>query len=379
MPIRVVALVEAVSVTGPMKNLLAFCRAAQPEGEIELSIAAFVRGEASNPFLDAVREAGVPLDVIRERGRFDRSVIAAIAEILDRRRPHLLQTHAVKSHFLARYGGFARRVAWIAFHHGYTSEDLKMRLYIQLDRWSLRAARRVITVCGPFADELAQTGVRRERIQIIPNAVAPPPPVRAEEIESLRRRFDLSGSSRIVLAIGRFSSEKGHADLLAALAILARDRPDLAPCLLLAGDGIERANLERMAASCGHRVIFAGHQGNVWPFLALADLLVLPSRSEGSPNVLLEAMAAGVPVVATGVGGVPESVENGSSAWLVPPRAPAALAAALAEALDRPDVARQFAANAAARVAAHFSPHIRHQTLLAMYRSAASAAEEAVA
>ncbi len=376
MPIRVVALVEAATLTGPVKNLLAFCRMARQAGSIiDLSIAAFFRNSSSaassNPFLDAVRSAGIELDVIPERGRFDRSVIPAIGRILERRRPDVIQTHAVKSHFLVRYAGFHRRIPWIAFHHGYTAEDFKMRLYVQLDRWSLRAAPHVITVCEPFAADLVRAGVPRDRIQILPNAVAPPPVVTDEQVCALRRRLAVPQGARILLSIGRFSREKGHSDLIAALQLLSRDRPGLSLCLLLVGDGIERPALERAAASSMHRVIFTGHQPDVWPLFAIADLFVLPSHSEGSPNVLLEAMAAKIPVVATAVGGVPETVENGQSALLVPPRSPSELARAIARLLDDPALLSTLAANAYSRVAACFSPQARMDALLRLYRLAA--------
>lgn len=371
---RILALVEAVTLTGPVKNLLSFGQfARQSRSGVELSIAAFFRPALgpSNPFLDAVRSAAIPLDVIPERGRFDRSVLPAISGILERRRPDILQTHAVKSHFLVRYGGFHWRAPWIAFQHGYTREDLKMRMYIQLDRWSLRAASRVVTVCKPFADALARTGVHRDRIDVISNAITPPPPVPPEEVLALRTRLNLPQDAKVLLSIGRLSHEKGHADLIDALDLLARDRPDLPLCLLLVGDGIERASLERRAAAARHKIVFTGHQADVWPLFAAAHLFVLPSHSEGSPNVLLEAMAAKVPIVATAVGGVPETVQHGETAWLVRPHAPAELAHSIAQALAQPDDARRMADHAFARVLADFSPEARSKNLLRLYRSVA--------
>ncbi len=228
-------------------------------------------------FLDAVRAAGIELDVIPERGRFDSSVRQALSEIVARRRPDIIQTHAPKSHFLVRSAGLHRGRRWIAFHHGDTAEDLKMRLYTQLDRWSLRAAHRSVTVCEPFADQLVARGVRRDRIEIVPNAMAAAPVVAPEEVSALRERLAIPPAARVILSVGRLSTEKGHADLLAAVRLLLRDHPQLAIRLILVGDGIERATLERAAAApdLASSVIFAGHCSNVWPYYSLADVFAL--------------------------------------------------------------------------------------------------------
>ena len=376
-PLRVLALVEAATVTGPAKNLIRFCQMVQddPAAGLSISIAAFHRrsaaGPESNAFLDAVRAAGIELDVIPESGRFDSSVLPMLGEIIARRRPDIIQTHAPKSHFLVRWAGFQRGRGWIAFHHGDTAEDLKVRLYTQLDRWSLRAANRSVTVCEPFADLLVGRGVRRERLQIVPNAMAAAPMVAKEDVGALRDRLALPPSARVVLSVGRLSTEKGHADLLAAVRLLLRDHPQLAIRLILVGDGIERASLERAAAAAdlASAVIFAGHCPNVWPYYSLADVFVLPSHSEGSPNAVLEAMAAGVPIVACKVGGVPETVEHGLSALLVPPAKPAAMASALARVLEDPALATRLVSNASERLARRFSPETRYQALLEVYRS----------
>lgn len=376
-PLRVLALVEATTVTGPAKNLIRLCQMVQadPAAGLAISIAAFHRrspaGTESNAFLDAVRAAGIELDVIPESGRFDASVRPALNEIVARRRPDIIQTHAPKSHFLVRSSGVYRSRRWIAFHHGDTAEDLKMHLYNQLDRWSLRATHRAVTVCEPFADQLVARGVRRDRIEIVPNAMAAAPLVTQEEVIALRERLAIPPAARVILSVGRLSTEKGQADLLAAVQILLRDHPQLAIRLILVGDGIERATLERTAAApdLASSVIFAGHCSNVWPYYSLADVFALPSHSEGSPNALLEAMAAGVPIVACKVGGVPETVENDRSALLVPPAKPAAMANALARVLEHPELAARLVSNASERLVSRFSPESRYQALLQVYRS----------
>jgi glycosyltransferase involved in cell wall biosynthesis len=315
---------EAYSVTGPAKNLFEFAkRAAAPDlpFRAHVSIVTFQRRESStqNAFIRSARAAGLDIEVIPERFAFDPSILKRIREIVQSRRPDIVQTHNVKSHFLVRLLGIKRESRWIAFQHGYTWTDLKMRAYNQLDRFSLSAADRVVTVCGAFAERLRRTGVSPDQIEIQHNTVKPfiaPPSVQVDEI---RRRLAIPQEALVIIAAGRLSREKGHNDLVRAFAALQQE-PDIPRCrLLIAGDGPERESIEHAAKSLriADSLILLGQVDNVAPYYALADLMVLPSHTEGSPNVLLEAMAAGLPVVATTVGGVPEILRNGETGLLV--------------------------------------------------------------
>jgi glycosyltransferase involved in cell wall biosynthesis len=401
--IRVVALIEAATVTGPAKNLIRFCGLARGLGA-EVSIATFCRGGGPAPafgqvgdlphhvphrnqFIDAVRAAGIEIDIIAERFRFDTSVIGQLTEILRRRAPDIVQTHGVKSHFLMRFTGLRRKYRWIAYHHGYTVEDLKMRAYNQLNRWTLPKADRVITVCLPFADMLTRSGVARERIRVLANSIETVPAADEESIRAVRERWGIEPGERVILCVGRFSREKAQADLIRAVARLGKtgdSRPVssmrrgenretglLSPVLVLVlvGDGPERERLGQAARAAWleARVVFAGHQREVGPYYGLADVFVLPSHSEGSPNVLLEAMAAGVPVVATAVGGVPELVENEESALLVRPGDSATMAEAIGRLLADRELAERLARNAAVAVKARFSPDAYARALVGLY------------
>jgi glycosyltransferase involved in cell wall biosynthesis len=212
--------------------------------------------------------------------------------------------------------------------------------------------------------------VRAERILVRHNSIRPAEPAGTEEAEALRARLGVAGGERVVLAVGRLSAEKAHADLLSAFRLLPEAAPGVKAKLLIVGDGPERARLEAAAASHGlsGRVLFIGQVSDVRPYYAAADALALPSHTEGSPYVLLEAMAAGLPVVATSVGGVPEMVADGESALLVPARDPRAMAAALARVLTDGGLARALADNASALAATRFSPETYVRSLLGVYR-----------
>lgn len=352
--------------TGPAKNLIAFASNAMPEAR--LSLVTYVRGPAFQPgsFAEAARTAGLEVDLIHEKGSFDRTAIARLREILASHQPDIAQTHNVKSHFLFKLAGLHKQYRWIGFHHGYTLPDFKQKLYDQLDRWTLPSTRLLVTVCKPFAGEMTRVGVRESKIRILHNSIVVPPAPPREESAELRRQLGASEADQLVLVVGRLSFEKGHADLLQAFV----QCPPRARLLLL-GDGPERANLEAQAASLGikDRVIFAGHVTNARPYYFASDVLALPSHSEGSPNVVLEAMAMSLPVVAAAVGGVPEIVTHQETGLLAPARNPQAFGEALCQALTEPGAAKRMAARALELIRSSFTPEEYRRKMIGFYRS----------
>jgi glycosyltransferase involved in cell wall biosynthesis len=399
---KLLSIIEGTTVNGPAKNLLKFCRLMRsPEfcadgiPRIDVSIVTFHRPAVSesravatgsygssfvfDPIATApgsdtalvatARELDITVDVITERFRFDPQVLPQLREIIAQRAPDIIQTHMIKSHFLAKLSGLTKTYPWVAYHHGYTTTDLKMRAYNQLDRWSLPSAARVITVCAEFARDLTQSGVQKERIAVRHNAVIAPRNVTSDEQQRLRDRLRVGNDERVVLAVGRLSREKGHADLIYAMSVLRELDSELRFKLLIVGEGPEQANLSRAVTerNLASQVVFVGHVTDVAPFYAIADVLALPSHSEGSPNVLLEAMAAGVPVVATSVGGVPEIATTEENALLVASHDPQTFASAMHRVLSDETLAKKLAANGRERVANDFSPQSHARSLIKIY------------
>jgi len=370
-PLRVVSVMEAHSVTGPAKNLLEFGQRSRPA--IEVTVVAYQRGgEPESPFIQAARKAGLAVDIVREQGRFDRSVPERLRAIVAERAPDIIQTHNIKSHFFMRLSGIWRTTPWLAFHHGYTNENLRMRIYNATSRWSFRASKRAVTVCQPFVEQLVERGVKREHIIVRPNSVRPflPP----EDVPLAAARSEIKTPyEHLLVSIGRLSREKGHADLLEAFARLRKTfRPVVH--LLIVGEGGERTALEQQRSRLGldGQVTFVGLKSDVRPYYALADVFVLPSHSEGSPNVLLEAMAAGCASVATAVGGVPETVTHEESAWLVPPRDPGAMAAALERLLSDAPLRKGLGERAKQIAESQFSPEAYCQSMMELYQKVLS-------
>src|SRR5438067_3045257 len=163
--LKILALVEATTVNAVGRNVLDFQSSARELHEsdptfpsVDLSIVTFNRQQSGDPaenqFITAARAAGIPVDLISERGRFDRRIIRTLREIINEQKPDVVVTHSVKSHFVMFRSKLWQDFPWVAYHHGYTSTDLKMRFYNLFDRRSLPKADRVITVCEAFANDL---------------------------------------------------------------------------------------------------------------------------------------------------------------------------------------------------------------------------------
>lgn len=219
---------------------------------------------------------------------------------------------------------------------GARGSDLRVRDAIsrRLTRPVLHAARRLLVVSedlGRVAER--DYGARPDRIRAIPNGCDASIFHPADRAEA-RQALDLPADAEVVTYVGRLVPEKGLRELLVAAGELRSTRPRLQ--LVLVGEGPMHAELAALAAAGDLPVRFAGTRppAEVARWMCASDLVTLPSYSEGHPNVLVEALACGRPVVATPVGGIPEVVDAASGV-LVPARDPAALADGLRQALER--------------------------------------------
>ena len=379
-PAKVLIFIEASCIRGAAKSLLTLLDGvadlthASSIPPVYFSIATFHRGfcgedRAPTEFLAAVRKRGVQVYVIEERHPWDPRVISLIRNVIGRADPDIIQTNNVKSHALIKAAGVHRKRRWIAFQHGYTATDFKMKCYNRLDRWSLRSADRVVVPCAAFKSQLLSCGVKPHRARVLHNAGTLVPEPRIQDINALRERFGFGRDTRVLLTIGRMSSEKGHMDLIEAMKLLVCAKRSMECNLVLVGFGPELPRLQAAVRSLGlaFRIAFAPDESDIVPFLYLADLFVLPSRSEGCPHVLLEAMGAGVPIVATAVGGIPEILTDGETAVLVDGRRPASLANGIMRMLQSPALARGCARQAREVLRSRFSTETYVRNLFTIY------------
>jgi glycosyltransferase involved in cell wall biosynthesis len=367
-PIRVLTLIENATVTGPARNVIEFGKVAMPD--VEVTIVTYQRGPEESALASAARQAGLPVALVAERRRWDTGVLQQLRQTITAINPDILETRNVKSHFLVRLLGLQRKYPWVAWNHGYTETSSLDRMYTLLDRWSLRGAYRVVTVCQPFADRIAEFGVSRDGIRILHNSVKPFVAPAPEEVAAVRKQLGIRDEEAVILSVGRLSHEKGHAELIRTAAALAAMPGTQDFRVVIVGDGPERQALGNLAARLGaeKQVIFAGFQRDTRPYYAMAAIVAVPSHSEGSPNVVLEAMAAGLPIAANRVGGIPEILEECVTGLLVEPRNPDAMAKALFRLLSDDELRGRLGAGARAQAVSEHTPGAYRSALVGFYR-----------
>jgi glycosyltransferase involved in cell wall biosynthesis len=363
---RVAAIIATEAVSGPGRQLAALADPLRHAG-VDLHVLVLSRQHRAMPaYASYLNDRRVPHTLIRDRGPADWRIVRDVARAVGELDADIVQTHGYKA---TAAGYLLRRTAparpWIAFYHGATDMGVKDTVYHALERRCLRGADRIAIV-----SEAQRKAVGAEsHVRVIANAVLMDT---TRDDPGLDGAFSLApGSGPRIGVIGRLSREKGVDVFLHACAAL-NDRAFPFSAHII-GDGPEAGALRQLCSTLqlDAQVSFAGRVDPVGPVYRQLDLVVLPSRSEGLPNVLLEALAADRPVVATAVGAVPEVLCVPDSGVLVPPGAATQLAEAMIAALQRG--ATPGASAARATTLKRYGLEQRVQRHLELYREVAAA------
>lgn len=299
---------------------------------------------------DLIRDlttGGVRVELVRAPHRAYLRERQLVRALLASVRPGVAHTHGYHADVLLRSVAQSLHVPTLATVHGFTGGSRKNQLFEWLQRRSLRAMHAVVAVSNPVAHLLSGAGVSRARLHVIRNAWAAPGAFLARE--EARNRLGIGPRERVVGWVGRVTPEKGP-DV--AVSAIAHTPPDLT--LSIVGSGRLEPELRRRSRELGieSRIRWHGVVADAWQYFRAFDAYCLSSHTEGTPMALLEAMAAGVPVVATRVGGIPDVVSE-SEAILVPDGDHVALARALDHATREDQTSRTAAASR--RLEAEFS------------------------
>lgn len=367
-PVGVLELRDTYEIGGPGKTILETHRFIDRDRfRVHLGIFLTPGESADTPFTAAARDRGMPVHLIPGANRYDPRLASHTARLIQDLGVDIVHAHEVKSDVVGYLAARLARVAIVTTVHGWIGNTRKQRALIALDKRLVRRFDRVLAVSGRIEADLLAARVPSRIVRLLHNAIV---------TDQYRRRggsdFRASlprsmAAGPLLVSIGRLSHEKGHADLLDALAIIAGRGAEVS--LALVGDGPERPSLEQRVHDRGleGRVAFAGYVSRPQLVLEDADLMVLPSHTEGLPNAALEALAMEVPVLATAVGGTPEVVVDGVTGRLVPARDIGAMADAIGQFLADPTRWRAMAAAGAARVREQFDFDTRTRRLEAIY------------
>jgi glycosyltransferase involved in cell wall biosynthesis len=340
---------------GGAEKILTRLAVGLPREKYAVRVAA-LQGRSQAMAVDLTR-AGVPVFDLDMGAKWDLGVLVRLFRLLRGQGVRILFTFMFHPTILGRLVGWAGRVpVRISSERIMAWESAGRR---RLNRWTIPLATHVVAVSERVAAYARQEFcVPAGRLTVIPNGV---------DLAHFRPTGRPTRSAGVVIGCtARLHVKNDHASLLQAFARLAPQWPDAR--LLLVGRGPEEQPLRILTEQLGlsARVHFAGEQADVAPCLQEMDLYVQGSMAEGMPNSILEAMATGLPVVATAVGGTPEVVANDETGLLVPPGDPAAMAAALTTLLADPARVEAFGRAGRARAEAHFGEALMLQRVEAL-------------
>jgi glycosyltransferase involved in cell wall biosynthesis len=316
----------------------------------------FAEGGRARPLLEEARRQGFDTIELRENAPHFLRAAKEVADHLRRTGADLLLCSGYKPDIIGWLAARRAGVPAVAIAHGWTAATLKVWLNEALDRRVLRRMSRTVCVSEAMAVKVRRAGVLPERVAVICNAIDPKPFDRPDptDREKLLGLF-AEPPAYVVGAVGRLSPEKGFDQFIEAAACVARQKQGVG--FVLFGEGPLRKALTRQIAErgLGRRFVLGGFRPDVNRFLPYFDVAVLSSHTEGLPVVVLEALAAGVPVVATAVGGTPEVIEEGVQGYLVPPGDPTSLADRILRLLDSDSIRRTMGERGRQRVREKFS------------------------
>jgi glycosyltransferase involved in cell wall biosynthesis len=366
--IKVLDLRDTHEIGGPGKTILETYRAIDHSRfDVQLGLFRSPEDHSDTPFLTAAREIGMPIHEVRAHGPYDPRLAWRLAGLVRDQGFDIVHPHEGSSDIVTYAMLAIHRVPIVTTAHGFIGNSAKQRFMVWLDKRVMRGFDRVIAVSGKMQRDLIAAGVPASKVTLLHNAIVLEKYRRSSETGALDAVVGRTVPRPALVCIGRLSPEKGHADLVDALTKVAATGRRITA--VFAGDGPSRTDLTARIAAAGLQdwIHLPGYVQQPARLLQDADLMVLPSHTEGLPNAALEAFAMEVPVLATRVGGTPEVVTDGETGRLVPPHSPESLAAGIISFLDDPATWRGFTQQARRVVETRFDFKTRTAKLEAIY------------
>ncbi len=362
--LRVLLMIDEASVGGGQQHVLSLAERLD-RGKYDVAVCC----EGEGYLVDELRKRRILTHPLRMSNRPSIRSLFECVRLYRRSRPDIVHTHGGTAGFLGRIASlFVPGIRIVHTYHGihylHNLQSFQNRIYRAVDRTLKHCTDRLVCV----AKSDMELGIRHKVVDpkialLIRNGID------VEKFASARRESTIkTGAVRIVGTIGRLHIQKGHCFLVEAAARVIENDPSV--IFHIVGEGELQRNLEEQIRSLGlqERVKLLGPRTDVPELLAGMDVFVLPSLWEGLPLVLLEAMAAGKPIVTTAVDGVKEVITN-EEALLVPPRDPERLADAILQVLHDPGLARRLGENAFRRVRSEFNVEAMVKQIEGLYES----------
>lgn len=294
---------------------------------------------------------GIKTFMINTKGRFDFGAVKSLRKFILENEIDVLHCHGYKADVVGFLASRHTRVKRVATLHGWwVGRNLKTNFYNWLDHLVIKNYDKVITVSEPMKESLEGKGVPKAKLLCIPNGIDMPEANR-EEGNRIREEIGLPIGKIVLGTVGRLSKEKGHEYLISAI----KDIDNV--ILLIVGNGPLETKLTGLAIKLKieDKVVFAGFKPNIYDYISMMDIFVLPSLTEGLPLALLEAMASKKPVIASEVGGIPTVIKDGETGVFIKPKDTVSLKEAIIRLIRDRGLAGKIGFNAKEFVERNFS------------------------
>jgi len=352
--INILDLRDSPWVDGPGRTVLE-CAAGLREHGFQVIVGSFRPPHMNkHVYLDEARHRGMTVAEIRENNSLDVKVLLRLMNLIRRHQVDLVHTHEFRSNMFGLLAARLQGIPVISTVHGWITNDRRGKLLTAVDRAILRHFNHVVVVSRRLEQAVTRAGVNPRRISVVYNTLQMGHYRIDRSRQSLKKELGLRRDTVLAAKIGRLSPEKGHLDLLEAFSMVVGTGYDVH--LALIGIGPLEPVLRKHTADLGleNKIHFCGFRNDMVDCYNSIDLVVQASWTEGMPNVVLEALAMGVPVIATEVGGTNEIINNGVSGLLLPPGDPRQFADAIMAFLRTPGTYQEIAAVGRRRIMKEF-------------------------